>query len=180
MEIRIDADGVLNAARQWDRIPARITQAQYRAWITLRRRWPVIARRDIQREYALTAQRIRAGLRLRTVAQGVQLIGSTRGIGLHQFRARPSRDGLRYTALKGRPRVRQGGFEQMHRGTPVAFERVPLAHGKRVPRTPIRRLYGPSVAQMLRKGDRPQRVAQAGLEVITAELHRQLSLPASE
>ncbi|ALN64573.1 hypothetical protein GLA29479_3722 [Lysobacter antibioticus] len=176
MDLSIDADGVLDAARRISAIPAKVTLAQRRALGTLRRRWPVIARRDIQAEYTLSAARTRAGLSVRTTASGMELVGVARGVGLRNFASKRSADdrGLDYTAVRGRRSFKRSGFHRRHGGADIAFERTPIAGPKRVPRTPIRRLYGPSLAQMLRKGDRPERMGQAGLDVITAEIDRLL------
>lgn len=174
--ITIDADGALEAARQLSDVPAKIALAQRRALGTLRRRWPVIARRDIQTEYALPAARIRAGLSVRTTRDSLELVGVARGVGLRNFRSKRSADdlGLDFVAMKGKRGFRRSGFHGRHRGVDIAFERTPVSGDKRVPRTPIRRLYGPSIAQMLRKGDRPERMAEAGLAVITGEIDRQV------
>lgn len=174
MDVVIDARAVLDAAKRLSEIPARVAVVQRRALGTLRRRWPVIARRDIQTEYALSARRVREGISVRTALEGIELVGVARGVGLRNFGTRKSAEGLSYTALRGKRGFRRQGFENRYRGTPIAFERTPISGGKRVPRTPIRRLYGPSLAQMLRKGDRPERVGQGGLAVITAEIDRQL------
>lgn len=176
MDLSIDADGALDAAKRISGIPAKVVLAQRRALGTLRRRWPVIARRDIQTEFALTAARIRTGLSVRTTASGVELVGVARGVGLRNFASKRSADdrGLDYTAVRGRRSFKRSGFHRRHGGAEIAFERTPISGPKRVPRTPIRRLYGPSLAQMLRKGDRPERMGQAGLDVITAEIDRLL------
>ena len=176
MDLFIDANAVLNVAKRVSEIPARVALSQRRALGTLRRRWPVIARRDIQTQYALPAQRIRAGISVLTTREGVELVGAARGVGLRNFASKRSADdrGLDYTAVRGRRSFKRSGFHRRHGGADIAFERTPIAGPKRVPRTPIRRLYGPSLAQMLRKGDRPERMGQAGLDVITAEIDRLL------
>lgn len=176
MKLSIHADAALDAAKRISEIPAKVAVAQRRALGTLRRRWPVIARRDIQTEYALSAQRIRAGLSVRTTCEGVELVGVARGVGLRNFASKRSADdrGLNFTALRGKRGFRRSGFHRRHGGADIAFVRTPVSGDKRVPRTPIIRLYGPSLAQMLRKGDRPDRMAQAGLDVITAEIDRLL------
>ncbi|MGO1003286.1 hypothetical protein [Lysobacter sp. CA196] len=176
MRLSLDANGVLDTARRISEIPAKLALAQRRALGTLRRRWPVIARRDIQTEYALSAQRIRAGISVRTTREGVELVGVARGVGLRNFASKRSADdrGLDYTAVRGRRSFKRSGFHRRHDGADIAFERTPVAGAKRVPRTPIRRLYGPSLAQMLRHGDRPERMGQVGLDVIAAEINRLL------
>ncbi|MEH6413881.1 hypothetical protein [Pseudomonas sp. CGJS7] len=174
MELFIDANAVLDAAQRVSQLPAKVALAQRRALGTLRRRWPVIARRDIQTEYALSAQRIRAGLSVRTTREGVELMGVARGVGLRNFGTRKTPMGLSYSAVRGKRGFRRSGFQNCYRGAEIAFVRTPTAGDKRVPRTPVVRLYGPSLAQMLRKGGRPERMAQAGLDVITADIDRLL------
>ena len=174
MDLFIDANAVLDAAERVSQIPAKVVLAQRRALGTLRRRWPVIARRDIQTEYALSAQRVRAGLSVRTTREGVELVGVARGVGLRNFGTRKTSTGLSYSAVRGKRGFRRSGFQNRYRGAEIAFVRTPTSGDKRVPRTPILRLYGPSLAQMLRKGDRPERMAQAGLDVISADIDRLL------
>ncbi|MGO1069726.1 hypothetical protein [Lysobacter sp. CA199] len=174
MDLFIDANPVLDAVTRVSQLPTKVALAQRRALGTLRRRWPVIARRDIQTEYALSARRIRAGLSVRTTREGIELVGVARGVGLANFGARQIKQGLSYSALRGRRGVRRSGFRTRYRGTPIAYVRTPISGDKRVPRTPVLRLYGPSLAQMLRKGDRPERMGQAGLNVITDEIDRLL------
>jgi len=179
MRVSIDADGALDAAKRISDLPAKVLIAQRRALGTLRRRWPVIARRDIQTEYALSAARIRDGLSVRLIRDGIELVGRVRGIGLLNFAGRDTPSGLRYRIFRNRPGHEPHGFVRSRRGQGIrkAWEREPLAGSggtRRVPRYPIEPLFGPSLAQMLRKGDRPTRMAQAGLDVITADLDRQL------
>ena len=179
MRIAIDADAALDAAKRVSDLPAKVLVAQRRALGTLRRRWPVLARRDIQAEYALSATRIRDGLSVRNTRDGIELVGRIRGIGLLNFAGRGTRAGLRYRIFRNRPGLEPHGFVRSRRGQglPKAWEREPLIGSgghRRVPRYPIEPLFGPSLAQMLRKGDRPARMAQAGLDVITADLDRQL------
>jgi hypothetical protein len=174
MDIFIDANAVVDTAKRLSEIPAKVAVGQRRALGTLRRRWPVIARRDIQTEYALSAQRIRAGISVRSTREGVELVGVARGVGLANFGARKTADGLTYSARRGGRGFRRGGFKNRYRGIPIAYERTPISGDRRVPRTPIQRLYGPSLAQMLRKGDRPERMGQAGMDVLTAEIDRLL------
>ncbi|MBT2748578.1 MULTISPECIES: hypothetical protein [unclassified Lysobacter] len=176
MRIEIHVGEALSLSARLSSAPQAISLALRRALGTLRRRWPVIARRDIQTEYALSAQRIRAGISVRTTREGVELVGVARGVGLRNFASKRSADdrGLNFTALRGKRSFRRSGFHRRHAGTDVAFVRTPISGDERVPRTPIVRLYGPSLAQMLRKGDRPNRMAQAGLDVITADIDRLL------
>ncbi|WP_064746398.1 hypothetical protein [Lysobacter antibioticus] len=179
MQVSINADGALETAQRLSDLPGKVLVAQRRALGTLRRRWPVLARRDIQTEYALSATRIRDGLSVRITRDGIALVGRVRGIGLLNFAGRGTPSGLRYRIFRNRPGHEPHGFVRARRGQGIdkAWEREPLIGSgghRRVPRYPIEPLFGPSLAQMLRKGDRPARMAQAGLDVITADLDRQL------
>jgi hypothetical protein len=177
MRFYIEAEAVLKAARELEKWPDRIVLAQRRALGTLRRRWPVMARRDIQAEYALKAQRIRNDLSVRTTEDSIRLIGAARGLGLRHFAMHQDKHGVRYTVFAGQRRRRDGGFIKERHGIAVAFERLRKPDGTRVRRYPLQRLYGPSVAQMLRKRERPERLGQAGLDLIAAELQRLLLRP---
>lgn len=182
--IIISADGVLAVARAFSALPQKITAAQVRALSTLRRRWPVLARRDIQTEYTLGARRINQDLRVRRTNEGLQLVGAYNGIGLRNFSARPTKAGVTYSVLRGKRSIREGAFRATLLGGNLQIvrregekHRMTAGHyiGKR--RQPLVVEYGASIAQMLRKGDRPQRLAGAGLRVIEDELRRLLDRP---
>lgn len=163
-------------------------RAVQRAKSTLRDRLPVEARRDIQGEYTLSASRIRAGLQARTTVDGVDLIGSGRGIGLVNFQGR-------WGGRKTPGAVAQtfsGEAPYSYDGTFIAtglnanaqiFDRI-RGHrrkmtagnyvGKR--RDPLKVLYGPSVASMLRKPGRADRLSEFARTVLGAEIARQVKL----
>lgn len=184
MRISVSADGALGTARAFSDLPSKITAAQVRALGTLRRRWPVLARRDIQTEYALGARRITQDLRVRRTNEGLQLVGAYNGIGLRNFGARKTKAGVTYSVLRGKRSLRPGTFlATLLGGNKQAVRREGDKRrmtagryiGKR--KQPLVVEYGASVAQMLRKGDRPQRMAGAGLRVIEDELRRLLDRP---
>lgn len=181
MDIKISADGALSTARAFSALPGKITAAQVRALSTLRRRWPVLARRDIQTEYALGARRINLDLRVRRSASGLQLVGGFRGIGLRNFAGRQTKAGVTATIRRGQRDLREGAFiATLLSGNRQAVRREGEKRrmtagryaGQR--RQPLVVEYGPTVAQMLRKDDRPQRLAGEGLRVIEDELRRLL------
>lgn len=161
----------VNTSVVTNRMRVNVEKIRSRAIATLARRLPVQARRDIQQEYNLTATRIRDGLSIRRPDEGdVILRGSARGINLIAF-------GARWTKRRGvTARVKKGGAAtvQQHafiatgrNGNRLVFER----RGKK--RLPLDALYGPSVGQMLKHGDRPQRLADFASGVIAAEIARQ-------
>lgn len=184
MDIHISADGALRVAHAFSDLPGKITAAQIRALATLRRRWPVLARRDIQTEYALGARRINQDLRARKTASGLQLVGGFRGIGLRNFAARQTKAGVTATIRRGQRDLREGAFlAPLLGGNRQAVrregEKRRMTAGRYIGqrRQPLVVEYGPTVAQMLRKGDRPQRMAGEGLRVIEDELRRLLDRP---
>jgi hypothetical protein len=101
----------------------------------------------------------------------VELRGADRPTGLLQFGAKASRKlGVTVTVLKasGPTRLRHA-FKAIGRATnPQIFERV----GKK--RFPIKALYGPSVAQMLRSPPRQRRLTEFSMTRLSAEIRRHL------
>jgi hypothetical protein len=168
----VELAGALDAAQQLSAIPGRIVQAQKRALGTMRRRLATEAKRDIGAEYNLKAGRIAAGLVVRNQADGVALIGRSRGINAIEFRATWSR------RMKGaRFAIKRGGDRSPHEGSFIAtgksgnrlvFER---SGDKRLP---IRGIYGPSIGQMLKHGRRPERLAEFAIRILEAEQRRLL------
>lgn len=146
-----------------------IATVQSRAVGTLARRLPVQARRDIQTEYNLKAGRISQGLSTRRVDNGVVLRASARGINLIAFAARwRKRSGVTAQVKKGGlPTVAKQAFIATGKnGNRLVFQR----RGKS--RLPIDALYGPSIGQMLKHGDRPQRLADFASGIVASELAR--------
>lgn len=171
------------------RIAARVAETQQaadkainRARSTLRRRIVPEARRDIQAEYNLKAARITAGLTARNTAEGVELIGSKRGIGLIEFGGKATKTGATAKVRKdGGASVRPGAFIAPLLGNnPHIVER----YGKKrrmtagryagKMRQPIAIEYGPSIAQMLRQPGRSEELAGFAQNLLTAEIERLL------
>ncbi len=161
----------LNAADRLRAVGKGMDAARTRAIGTLARRLPVQARRDIQAEFNLRASRINAGLSVRREDGAVVLIGAKRGIGLIEF-------GGRWGGRKTEgavARVRKDEAPYVYAGTFIAIGRSNNRHifdreGKR--RLPIKTLYGPSVAVMLRYPARRERLADFAQEIAASELDR--------
>ena len=179
--ITVDVSGALDVADRLFATVKRAEQAQRRALGTLRRRLPVQARRDIQAEYAIKASTLRDRLLARTSADGLRLIGKSRGLSLINFGARQTRTGVSSQILRGQRDVDAGAFIAPLLGNNrQAVERVPgepkrrMTRGRYVGRMrqPLHLLYGPSVAQMLQKGRRLDRLAEFAQRVIAAEIQR--------
>lgn len=177
-----ELQGALAASRNLGLLADRLPWVQRRAIQTLRRRLPVQARRDIQAEYNLTAQRINQDLVTRADDRGVRLIGRFRGIGLRNFAARRTAKGVTASILRGRRSLRKGAFfAPLLGGNTHVVERYGEKRvmtqgrykGKR--RQPIAVEYGATVAQMLAKGRRPERLADFARGVLGDELERLLA-----
>lgn len=169
----VELGGALEVAQQLSNVPARILQAQKRALGTMRRRLATEAKRDIGAEYNLKAGRIAEGLAVRNVADGVKLIGRSRGINAIEFRATWSRrmkGGARFAVKRGGDRGgREGSFIATGRNNNrLVFER------KGNKRLPIQAVYGPSIGQMLKHGRRPERLAEFAIRILEAEQRRLL------
>lgn len=150
--------------------PRKIALVEKRAILTLQRKLPVEARRDIQAEYNLPAARIRKDLGARIRGQGIRLTGYFRGIGLRNFGGRIVKDGVTASIFKGKRTLRTGPYFL----ATLRSGNVQVARRKGKPRLPIEVAYGPTVAQMLRKGRRPERLVEFARGVVRDEVNRQL------
>lgn len=175
----------------------RIPWFQERAISTLGRRLPVEARRDIQAEYNISAGRVRDHLYARVVraensprAGGIRLVGQwKRGVGLAQFSARWRRKwaGVRYRVYHGRnaeeagaflTRLKSGNLHAVQRHGPKTFDRTYTDRkGKSRTRKDQRLqvLYRSSIAQMLAKGRRPERLLDYSRNLLSADVQRQVN-----
>lgn len=148
----------VKAARRADALARAIDGTRDRAAATLARRLPVEARRDIQTEYNLPAARIRDGLTARRGAGFVELRASKRGIGLINFGGRwPGRKSAGAIA-----RVFRNETAHSYAGTFIAKGRggnLQIFERRGKGALPLRVFYAPSLAQMLRKLGRKERLA---------------------
>lgn len=153
---------------------------EQRAIGTLRRRLPVQARRDIQQEYAIKADRLRKDLKVRETPHGLTMLGEWRGIGLLNFAGtRLTRKGVSAAPIKGRRRLYPSAFQaRLLGGNTQIVQRKGAARvmkdgrykGKR--KQPIEPVYGPTAAQMLAGGRRPYRLAEFSQQILLAEIER--------
>jgi hypothetical protein len=142
----------------------------------------VQARRDIQAEYAIAAGRLNKDLGVGNIAGGLRLTGYFRGIGLRNFAARQTRPGVTAAVFRGKRTLREGtfmapllggGVQVVRReGEPRLMTKGRYAGKKR---QPLVVEYGPSAAQMLRKGRRPERLVDFARGVLASEVDRQLA-----
>jgi hypothetical protein len=183
--VEVDLSGIITEAQRLRDFPDNAKQSVSRAKSTFRRRLPVEARRDIQNEYNLPAARINKGLSVTDDGVAIVLTGSGRSIGLVEFSGRwggaktqgatasvfASGGSHNYagtfiaTGLSGNRQIfdRWGPKQRMQKGRYAGQMRQPL-----------KTLYGPSIAQMLRKGDRETRLTDVAQEVLSTEIVRLL------
>ncbi len=178
MAVTVDLSALARAAAGLRQTAAQARQTTQRVQGTLARRLPVEARRDMQREYALPARRLTEGLRTRREAEAVVLVGSKRGIGLIEFGGRwggAKTPGASARVFASEAAHNYGGtFIARLRGGGRQIVSRAIVNGKRAGRLPIGTLYGPSVAQMLRKSGRAERLADFAQATLAAEIARLL------
>lgn len=187
--VGFDLRGALEVQRDLGLLADRLPWLQERAIRTLGRRLPVEARRDIQAEYNILARRVREHLISRVVGAegsarsgGVRLTGQwKRGIGLANYSARQIRKGVSYSVYRGRRQRIAGAFmARMLGGNVHAVERygpkVKMTKGRYVgqKRQRLEVLYRSTVAQMLAKGRRPERLLDFSRNVLQRDVERQL------
>lgn len=185
----VDITGALDAAQRLSDVPAQILKAQKRALGTLKRRLLTEARRDIQAEYNLKATTIRQRLSIDSRAVGIVLRAKATGINLMNFAARQTRTGVTYSVNKGRRDTRAHAFIRSTRAGAGPFvwlrkdqdgnyykHQVSVKTAARFSGHgyPIFQQFGPSVAQMLKHGRRPDRLAEFAMRVLESEQRRLL------
>jgi hypothetical protein len=186
MPTDIDLSPLRSAAVFVGRRAADVDKVVQRARVTLARRLVVEARRDIQTEYALPATRIRAGLTVRNEGETVVLTGSKKGVGLINYPNTGGRRGKPFLVQirrdEGRTLWDDGTFVGTALGgSKQAFVRDTRAKPQRMTRgvnkgrlkQPLLRQFGPSVAQMLGRPERRERLAEFGGRILGSEIDRQ-------
>lgn len=141
--IRADSVGIGNLARDLARVVSDAPKVFAQAASSVARASGTEAKREITAIYNIKQQRV--GESLISYAKGSEIIttGKAKGITLQSFGGRQAAKGYMAAVRKGRRKLIKGGF------TPPKFAGVPFKReGKE--RTPIKVLYGPSVASMLR------------------------------
>ena len=176
------ASPFLREAARLQAVQKGTSQAINRATSTLVRRLPVEARRDIQTEYNLPAGRISQDLSATKDQTSVTLTGKARPIGLEAFSGRwggPKSEGATAQVFVGQGAHSYAGtFIAVGKsGNRQIFSRK-IVGGRRAGRLPLKSLYGPNVASMLRKGDREERLADFAQTTLSVEIDRLLSLTA--
>lgn len=181
--LAFELGGALSTRRNVAALGSRLPWMERRAIATLRRRIPVEARRDIQAEYNIKAERVRRDLVARNTDEGVRLTGHFRGVGLRNFDGRSTRKGVSAKVFRGGARSSEAGaFAARLLNGNLQFvqrfgDKVEMQKGRYIGkrRQRLEVLYGPTVAQMLAKGRRPDRLADHGRQVVRDEMDRQIN-----
>jgi hypothetical protein len=186
--LSFDLQGDVSVRQELAQLGGRLPWLQERAIVTLQRRLPVEARRDIQAEYNISASRVRDHLRATTFTgdsariAGVRLTGQwKRGIGLMNFSARPTRKGVTYSVYRGNRQLEPSAFiARLLGGNTHVVQRfgakreATQGRYKGKQRQPLVVLYRSTVAQMLAKGRRPERLLDYSRNLVREEIERQL------
>ena len=179
MAAEFDARRLYRDAARFGAMPKKLDVAEQRAIATLRRRLPPEAVRDISGEYNLTAARVRKGVSARSSGNAVELTGSGASIGIAQgFGGRQTPRGIVAVIKRSAPPVRfRHGFIRTPTGKnrksgPQAFERA----GPGAPRYPLDRIFTTTIAGSLRSQPRRERFGGFAMNVLTAEVRRQLGI----
>jgi hypothetical protein len=184
MPATVDLSGIRSIADLLRGSAAGAEKVVQRARATLSRRLLVEARRDIQTEYALKASRIRDALSLRNSGDVVELKASGRGVGLINFPNSGGRRGREF-----RVEIKRGeGKRPWDTGTFVApglngalqawvrdtrkKREMEAGRYKGKERQPLLKQWSVSVAQMLRRPDRRDRLSEFAQRILAAEVER--------
>ena len=181
-----ELQGALAASRNLGILADRLPWVQRRAIQTLRRRLPVEARRDAQAEYNIGLQRFNRDISTSVTDDSIKLVGKFRGIGLRNFGARQTTKGVTASIIRGKRSLHPGAFNasllmgswSLVGGNVQVVSRFgakrPMTKGryKGKVRQPIVVEYGATVAQMLAKGRRPERLADYARGVLRSEVMR--------
>ena len=186
MAFQIDARGAYRAGRRFKSTAQKLAQAEELAAATLARRIVPEFVRDALETHNIKAARVRESSGVRRDGNVVTLTGYHRGTGLLQFGAKASRaTGVTVTVTHARgPAVLRHAFIALGLSdNKHVFERD-LSRPKRVMqkgnykgerRQPIKSIYGPSVAQILRNPARQERLRNFAQKILSSEIRRQLA-----
>lgn len=148
--IKADGTGIGNLARDLAALVSDVPKTFKQATSSVARASKTEAKREITAVYGIKQSRVDEGLKVSSENYTVTTTGKARGVTLQSFGGRQTARGYSAAVRKGQRKVIRGGF------TPTKFGGLPF---KRVgaARTPIRVLYGPSVAGMLRNREVSER-----------------------
>lgn len=181
--VTFELQNALAVERNLGALSGRLGKIQGVAIKGLRRRLVPEAKRDIRAEYNIPAGRIGKDLSATEFPSSVRLKGRFKGIGLINFAARQTLKGVTYSIFRGRRGLLDGAFiATLPGGNVQVMERSGakrlMTRGRYVGklRQPIHTQYGPTAAQMLRKGRRPERLVDYAVGFLGDEVRRLLGL----
>lgn len=165
--IRADVTGIGNLARDLAAVAKDAPKVFAQATSSVARASKTEAKREITAIYGLKQSRVDAGLNVSSAQFVVTTRASGRGVTLREFGGRQTARGYSAVVRKGSRKVTRGGF------TPKKFSGLPF---KRIGSAsmPIKVLYGPSVAKMLRNKEVSERFILIQAARARAELTRRL------
>lgn len=159
-----------------------------RAAVTLFRRLPPQAKRDIGKQYAISSREVGKRLHCKVDHTSVTLRGTGRPFTLTKFKGKQDVSGVTVQIEKGQPLHISHAFIRVPAGAPGAGPQVfirdavisalpekvqdiaTIAHDKHG--YPITLLGGPSVGDMLRDPGREDRLADFGRQLFSTEVDR--------
>lgn len=149
--IKADVTGIGTLARDLQKVARDAPKVFAQAASSVARASKTEAKREITAIYALKQSRVDQGLKVSSSGYVVTTTAQAKGITLQSFGGRwlPKR-GYSAAVRKGRRTIIKGGF------TPAKFGGVPFKR-EGAARLPIKVLYGPSVASMLRNKEVSER-----------------------
>jgi hypothetical protein len=181
--VTFELQNALAVERNLGVLSGHLAQIQGIAIKGLRRRLVPEAKRDIRAEYNVPAGRLAKDLSAQEFPSSVRLKGRFKGIGLINFAARQTLKGVTYSIFRGKRGLLDGAFiATLPGGNVQVMERFGakriMTRGRYVGklRQPIHTQYGPTAAQMLRKGRRPERLVDYAVGFLGAEVRRLLKL----
>ena len=169
--IKADTAGIGNLARRLQAVAQDAPRVFAQAASTVARASKTEAKREITAVYGLPQKRVDEVLRSYASGTDIITMASAKGVTLQSFGGRQTKRGYSAAVLRGKRQVIRKGF------TPAKFGGVPF---RRVgtERLPIKVLYGPSVAAMLRNREISERfvVRQSirAREELTRRIFREL------
>ncbi len=192
MPAQVRIENLDAAGRERDHVNALLDggpQVISRSIETLRRRWPVQARRVITSVFNLPASYVRERLFCEADDGSVTLTAIGRPVGLYEFDAQQTRTGVRAEIRKGSPFEIAHAFIATPTG-PISATGPQVYIRKAAPYDvpddvqdtsetdtgrhgyPIERLAGPGVGDMLRDGNNEDQLIEFGQELFADEVDR--------
>ncbi len=185
MSVKVDARGAYSAGRRFKTMASRMEKAESLAVADLQRRIIPEFVRDAQTTHNVSAKRVRDSSGARRQGSVVELTGYDRPTGLLQFGAKVSKSaGVSVTVLKSSGPVRlkhafaatglSANRQIFSRDLTKTKRRMTAGNYAGQLRRPIKALYGPSIAQVLRDKPRQERLVKFSQTRLSAEIKRQL------